>query len=197
MHTHSSMKSIAKLVTAAAVASAAISAPAIADDKGFYGTLSIGGGDFSSLKVGTATVDFDPGFNFEGGIGYDFGNNWRAEFTYDRTTSEGWSVFNTSIADSTLVEHLLASAYYDFNKSDKKLSPFIGVSAGNAWVSNGGETATAFAYGISAGANYEINEDTTLFGKLTHIRATQLNYSTVYITNASDTSLKAGLRYKF
>lgn len=191
------MKFFKEFVAAAAFASAVIAAPAMADDKGFYGTLSIGGGDFSSLSIGAVTVDFDPGFNFEGGFGYDFGNDWRAEFTYDRTTSEGFSVFNTNIADSTLVEHLLASAYYDFNKSDNKLTPFVGVSAGNAWVSNGGETATAFAYGISAGANYEIDEDTTLFGKISHIRATQLDYSTVSITGAHDTSLKVGLRYMF
>ena len=191
------MKFFTKLAAAAAVAAATVSAPAMAEDKGFYGTLSIGGGDFSSLQVGNATVDFDPGFNFEGGIGYDFGNNWRGEFTYDNTQSDGWSVFNTSVTDATTVEHLLGSAYYDFKKGDRKFTPFVGLSLGNVWVSNGGETATAFAYGLSTGVNYDINEDTTLFGKLAHIRHTQLNYSTVFITNAHDTSLKVGLRYKF
>ena len=191
------MKFITKLATTAAVASAAVSSPAMADDKGFYGTLSIGVGDFSSLTVGAVTIDFDPDFNFEGGIGYDFGNDWRGEFSYDRTSSDGFSIFNLNLTDSTVVEHLLASAYYDFNNSGNKLTPFVGVSAGNAWVSNGGETATAFAYGISAGANYEIDEDTTLFGKIAHIRATQLDYSVLSITNAHDTRLKVGLRYKF
>lgn len=191
------MKLFTKLAAAAAVAAATISAPAMADDKGFYGTLSIGGGDFSSIKAGSATIDFDPGFNIEAGIGYENGFNLRTELTYDNTKSEGFSVFNVSLTDSTTVEHLLASMYYDFKKDDQKFSPFVGVSLGTTWVSNGGETATAFAYGVSAGVNYDLNENSTLFGKLAHIRASDLEYSTVTITNAYDTSLKAGLRYKF
>lgn len=191
------MKFFAKLVAAAAVATATVSAPAMADDKGFYGTAAIGGGDFSSIDVGVTTIDFDPGFNFEGGIGYDFGNNWRTEVTYDSTQSDGYSVFNTSLTDATTVEHVLASAFYDFKKDGQKFSPFVGVSLGQTWVSNGGETADAFAYGVSLGVNYAINESSTLFGKLAHVRASDLKYSTVTITDASDTSLKAGLRFKF
>ena len=191
------MRLFTKLASAAAVAAATISAPAMADDKGFYGTLSIGGGDFSSIDVGVTTVNFDPGFNFEAGIGHDSGFNLRTELSYDNTKSDGFSVFNVSLTDSTTVEHLLTSVYYDFKKDDQKFSPFLGVSLGTTWVSNGGETANAFAYGVSAGVNYDLNENATLFGKLAHIRASDLEYSTVRITGAHDTSLKAGLRYKF
>ena len=98
-----------------------------------------------SIDVGSTTVDFDQsGFNFEGGIGYDFGNNWRTEVTYDSTQSDGYSVFNTSLTDATTVEHVLASAFYDFKKDGQKFSPFVGVSLGKTWVSNGGETADRF-----------------------------------------------------
>ena len=191
------MKLFSKIAAAIAVTAATISAPAMAEDKGFYATLAIGGGDFSSIDVGSTEIDFDPGLNLEGGIGYDYGNNWRTEVTYDSTESDGYSVFNVSLNDETTVEHVLASVYYDFKTDGKKFSPFVGISLGQAWVSNGGETADAFAFGISVGANYDINEKSTLFGKLAHVRASDLEYSTVTITNAYDTSLKVGLRYKF
>lgn len=125
--------------------------------QGVYVTIGAGGSwtsdadieryaDYGALVSDTSgTIDLGGGMAAEGGIGYDFGNNIRAELTYTYNAirmgtidaNGELTVFGVTspysarfYTDGTVSRHsVLASAYYDIsNKS--KFTPYVGAGIG-------------------------------------------------------------------
>ena len=58
-------------------------------EKGAYASFDFGIGEFSEIEQagGLPNIEVDPGFSFEGAIGYDFGKNFRTDISYTKTNS--------------------------------------------------------------------------------------------------------------
>ena len=188
------MKNSLNYAATALVAACSISAPAMAQDKEYYTTFSVGSGNFVQLDSTYGTINFDPGFTWDVGFGKYIGDKTRLELLYERQDSYGWKFWSVNVRDHTRADSAVLSYLYDF-KNDSKWTPYIGPSIGTAWVSNGGETASSFAYGVQAGISYKIDNTKDLIFKLSHIRATRLDYAYTWITNGGYTSARVGIRF--
>ena len=180
-------------IVASTVALSAFTAPTMAQEKDWYSTFSVGMSNFVPITTSYGTVNFDPGFSFDVGVGKYISDDTAIELSFESTNSSGWTFWNLSAADTTTSNSILISPLKEFGDSGK-WRPFIGPSIGTTWVSNGGETASSFAYGVQAGLNYEM-ENSDLVLKLSHVRATRLDYSSVWIENGGYTSFKVGVRF--
>ena len=132
-------------------------------------TLSISGIEF-------AEISFDPGLNFGGAFGYDFGDT-RAEF---EIAYRGWDMDQGTIlgvfpgcpctgsidGDASALSFMV-NGYYDFHLADSPLFPYLGAGIGFASVNadlglGADDSDLVFAYQLMAGIGYEINRTTTL-----------------------------------
>lgn len=172
------------LAAAAALAVTVVASPVNAQDnkapkdttKGFYATLSAGGswasspaltGSDSATRTNLkGTLGLGGGVAGEAGLGYDFGNNLRAQLTYVRNTYSlgklsvsgttfGIPVTGTATQSGTLsTNSVFAGAYYDI-PTKSKLTPYVG--AGIGWTSvnypSGTQTATVTALGTTVSAS--------------------------------------------
>lgn len=127
-------------------------------------------------------------FVTELGVGYDFGNNIRAEFTYgyanqpvNQITASG-SLYGTNISGSAPLattynaSTFLLSGYYDF-PTKSRFVPYVGGGIGigidtlsaQSAVLNGtnfaiqSSTGTTFAYQAKLGVSYFVDKKTDLF----------------------------------
>ncbi len=178
----------------------------MAGEKGFYATGSFGFNQANDIDVdvinGTDyTIEPDSGVALDLGVGYDFGDNFRVEATWDRMASPGGNRTDTGNYDNdTTVDSYLASLYYDFDSSSK-WSPFVGLSVGSTTASIGGVTGdnedTSFSYGVQAGVSYEASEEIDVFGKISYLRVNDLDYDTLFDVNTGAWSAKLGARFRF
>ncbi|MGD9637679.1 MAG: OmpA family protein [Alphaproteobacteria bacterium] len=139
-----------------------------ANAEGIYAGL--GGGynmpsDTTIKGTNTSTdVDLDNNWAAKINLGYDFGNNWRAELEgARRKNSNGSTNSNGDIS----VWSAMGNVIYDIN-IDKAITPFIGGGLGYAWFDpdsvtplNGGqgvlsENDSSIAYQAFAGASYNL-----------------------------------------
>ena len=223
------MKLFTKLVASAAVAATTICAPALADesDKGIYVTVGAGvtlpqetdsDATISGTKI-TGDYENSGGFFGEVGLGYNFGNNLRTEFTYANGSVETDKVkvcttscvdVDLSGADST-VESFLVSLYKDF-ETKGKFTPFIGAGIGFSEVETSAATATIsgttynlesgsesglFTYTLAVGTSYEISESTDIYGKLTYLGTEDYSVGVENIDGLGSFVVNLGARFTF
>ena len=153
-------------------------------ESGAYAALGSGIGTWSDLEEGATTTEFDPGFSFEGALGYDFGKTLRTDITFSSTTSN--TTIN-SVDKDVNFKSFMANIYVDFPIDDSKFAPFLGFGIGST-EADLEETCTAaadtdctdnvFTYGINGGISYSLNPSTDIYGKVTY-----LGFSDVTITN--------------
>lgn len=159
----------------------------IADEvykSGAYAALGLGAGTWSDMEQGGVTIEFDPGFSYEGTLGYDFGKTFRADITYSGTTSS--STIGAVDVD-VFFKSFMANVYVDFPIDNSKFAPFLGFGLGTTEV-DAEETCTVaadtdcntsvFTYGLNGGISYSLNPSTDIYGKITY-----LGFSDVTITN--------------
>ena len=188
-----------KVFALAAIGAAAIGSPAFADekDKGFYATGSVGYSQIQDIDVEDfdPDIEFDGGLGFDLGIGYDFGNI-RLEATWDRITSNGGDVGNIPVDEDTIVDGYLASVYYDFENSSK-WTPFIGGSIGTVNADVGGEDASSMYFGAQVGVSYEVSNQFDIVGKVSYLRANDLDYDVLENVDVPAVSARLGVRFTF
>ena len=197
------MQFFKKVFALTAIGAAAIGSPALADekDKGFYATGSVGYSQIQDIEVDTGIdnfspdLEFDAGVGFDLGLGYDFGNI-RLEATWDRITSGGAEVVGIDIDQDTTVDGYLASIYYDFENSSK-WTPFIGGSLGAVNADVDGEDASSFYYGIQGGVSYEVSDQLDIIGKVSYLRANDLDYDVLENVQVPAISARLGVRFTF
>ena len=192
-----------KAFAIAAIGAAAIGSPSLAEEEksGFYATGSVGYSQIQEVEVDVPTwsynpdIEFDAGVGFDLGLGYDFGNI-RLEATWDRLTSGGATVVGLNIDSDTTVDGYLASIYYDLENSSK-WTPFIGGSLGTVNADVEGEDASSFYYGVQGGVSYEVSDQLDIFGKVSYLRANDLDYDVLEDINVGAISARLGVRFKF
>jgi OmpA-OmpF porin, OOP family len=125
---------------------------------------------------GTVKTSTDVGYGLLGQVGYGFGPirlegelGWRQN-DMDRLKGPGGTA---DLRGNLGVLSLMANAYYDFN-TGTKLTPYVGVGAGGAWVNADkikskatdavllDDSTTSFAYQGIAGVSYAINNQLSL-----------------------------------
>ena len=193
------MQFFKKVFALAAIGAAAIGSPAFADekDKGFYATGSVGYSQIQDIDIEDfdPDIEFDGGLGFDLGIGYDFGNI-RLEATWDRIVSNGGDVGNIPVDEDSTVDGYLASVYYDFENSSK-WTPFIGGSIGAVNADVGGEDASSMYFGAQAGVSYEVSNQFDIVGKVSYLRATDLDYDVLENVDVPAVSARLGVRFTF
>ena len=179
-----------------------------ADDyeKGFYGSIGLGSGTFSDLLlVGSPfALAFDPGFSYEGSLGYDFGKNLRVDVSYTNTTS------TIATNHQAVFGSIILNGYLDFPIENTKWTPFVGVGYGstnvdavNLCTAGGTDDCTddVATYSISGGVSYAINPDVDITGKFTYLGFDLIKVTddgTLAIVSESETvSAHIGVKFKF
>ena len=174
---NSTIKTLA-VVTAAALASG----PALGDDRGWYGSVVVGANllgdqaaEYQSSEL-TVSADraFDTSFATGATVGYEFGNQWRAEVELmyrrneqaDPITLDGFGTFNDGDFASLAIT---ASALYDFNWfADPNVTTYVGAGVAflqeidvdfeNAGVETSFETDDV-GIQLQAGARYRFGDN--------------------------------------
>ena len=141
----------------------------------------------TSLVSGlTGELTFDPGFAVRGAVGGPVGNNIRSEFevsfrrhTFDQATlSFAGASISGSVDGSIDTTSFLANTYYDVPTSGK-LSPYLGLGVGGAYLSSEGSDDLEFAYQATAGMRYAITPKLSLTGDYRFFATLDPTFSTV------------------
>ena len=180
----------------------------IADEvykSGAYAALGVGAGTWSDMEQGANTIEFDPGFSYEGALGYDFGKTFRADITYSGTTSS--STIDAEDVDM-FFKSFMANVYFDFPIDNSKFAPFLGFGLGTTEV-DAEETCTVaadtdcntsvFTYGLNGGISYSLNPSTDIYGKITYLGFSDitLNDAGIETTIQDSETLSAYIGVKF
>jgi opacity protein-like surface antigen len=119
------------------------------------------------------------------------------------------------------VNTFLANGYYDF-KTPYKITPFVGGGLGAAVLSahtngpsaglvtlNSGDSATVFAYQVTAGASYPVTDHVSLTGSYRYLGTSEGSFNTTLYNGLtslgtapakvafSDNVIRFGVRYTF
>ena len=211
------------LVTLPLLVSGALSA--VAAD-GFYVAASGGANllaDSDASEPGaTGTFEFDTGFALSGAVGYAQGP-WRAELdiTYRENDFDSATVtatiFGTTITASGQLEGdasslaFMATGYYDID-TGSPVKPYLGLGIGVARVDvNDLRLAgsaltpvnvddTVFAFQITAGASFEMNQNLDLTLHYRYFRTADPEFGSGGVTTEAEYrnhSVMAGVRYRF
>lgn len=195
------MKILKTILSTLVIGAAAVGAPVFSaeEDKGAYVTGSVGYAKILDIDITnfSSNLEFDGGLGFDLGLGYDFGNNWRLEATWDRANSGGATLGSITINADTAVNSYLASVYYDFDNSSK-WTPFLGGSLGSVNAEVDGDTASGLMYGVQGGVSYEATEKLDIFGKVSYLRSSDLDFPpTLVNVHAPVLAFRLGARLAF
>ena len=178
---------------------------------GMYGIINIGAGEVSSFddQLGTE-MEFDYGFAYELGIGYDFGKNFRTDISYSGSKS-GFDGAVLGVADGDFeMKAFMLTGYLDFPIENTKWEPFIGLGIGSMEIdtsdacvaaANTSCTADVFTYSLSGGVNYALNPTTSVSAKITYMKPQDLDLNNAGVLvegiETSTLSAYAGLKFNF
>lgn len=183
-----------------------------AEEKPYYVSGNFGLAMFSEAEVtdsnpATANADVEAhnGFALGAALGYDFGNaRLEGEVTYQNNSLDK---ADTATGDVDLSEDIdsltfLANGYWDFTNNTPWTS-FLSAGLGVAMVNVDDNTAyvgddydTVFAYQLSAGIGYAINETMTVECKYRYLATTDPEFDNVEVEYATQ-NVYVGLRYAF
>lgn len=166
----------------------------------------------STLPGLALTFESDVGIAAGVALGYDFGNNFRAEIEYayqkndlDTATLAGVAVIAV-VGDTTSHAGLL-NGYYDFTNTTV-FTPFISAGVGFARVEinefnipgsglpNANADDTVFAYQVGAGVGYAVNPTLTIDVKYRYFGTADPEFTTTTIEYSSH-NVYAGIRVAF
>ena len=216
------------VVGQAAGLSAEASEPGPGEAKGLYATLSAGASwpqpiRYSDSRLGPllpiqGTVEADPGFAFDVGVGYDFGS-LRSELTVvHRQTSvrpSSWTVGVNPVEASTsnpLVTNnsVFASVYLDL-PVNARLVPYVGGGLGYTNVTSsattltlgavsqsfGGGSRSMLGYQAKAGLAYRSSPRSDLFAEAVYQGAPAASRDTQDRSSLTSWGYRLGVRYRF
>ena len=178
---------------------------------GMYGIINIGAGEVSSYDDPAGTdMEFDYGFAYELGIGYDFGKNFRTDISYvgGKTGFDG-TVLGIDDGDFEMKAFML-TGYLDFPIENTKWEPFIGIGVGSMEIDTSDACTTAantdcsadvFTYSLSGGVNYALNSNTSISAKITYMNPQDFDVTNqgllIEDIEVSTLSAYTGLNFKF
>ena len=214
-------KPLQKALIAGGIAFSSFASPAISGEKGFYGTVGIGGAGFEdtnwNFNTGGTAYDgqfkYNSGFAWEGGLGYDFGRV-RTEITYTQAEAElGVATINQTNGGSisstggVTVSGVVASAFFDITK-DTAITPYIGGGIGSfnidaddgtiGGTSVTGSEESSFGYQVKLGASMPLgstNHD--LYAEMSYLGLEDVTVNGVNYSGLGGYGALAGLKFRF
>ena len=147
----------AALAPLASAARAADYTPSVPPEAATYSGLYLRA-DVGASFLTYANAPSNSAFVFDGGIGYQFDQNFRADVTYSRTGE-----YTIAPGATLSTGAVLGTVYYDF-KNDSALTPYIGAGLGYGWQYAGGTALSGdgIAVGLNAGVAYEFTNNLAL-----------------------------------
>tara|TARA_E500000331_G_C16918209_1_gene566541 strand:+ start:6 stop:605 length:600 start_codon:yes stop_codon:yes gene_type:complete len=199
------MKLSRKLFAILTVGITGVSYPAFAKDyhKGIYNTFYVGAARFKDIYFETeGSRGLDPGFEYQLGIGYDFGKRYRIESSYTKSISnfEGTSSLNATAYSELVATTFGINAFVDFPNESGVLAPFLGVGLG---ISNlnirGADKADNKIRNtdLMAGVSYELSNNVDFDAKYTFRYFEDTTLGLLEMNNVGMHSLIAGVRFHF
>ena len=178
---------------------------------GMYATVNLGAGEVSSFDdPNGAELEFEYGFGYELGLGYDFGKTFRTDISYlgGRSEFDGTPL---GIDDGDFeMKTFMLTGYLDFPIENTKWEPFVGLGVGSMEIdaedacvaaANTDCTVSTFTYALSGGVNYAINSNTSISAKLTYLKPQDFDITNqgvdVVGIEATAFSAYAGLKFNF
>lgn len=163
-----------------------------------------------STTPASGDMQFKNALSFAGALGLRLNNNWRLEGELSYRKS-GMDRIDVSGAGSTKLDGnlktwlLMANAYYDFDLSWRKLTPFVtaglGFASHEGQIANGAGTsinasddALALAWQVGGGLKYRVNDDMALTGGYRYLGTTDLELD-AYNIDYSSHEIRFGLEY--
>ncbi len=169
---------------------------------GFFSDAEVTGSDASAANY---DIEANTGYGLGAAVGYEFDNTRiESEFVYhnntlDQATTAGGDAALSDDIDSFAV---LINGYRDF-ANDSRWTPFLGGGLGLAMINVdddtaylGDDSATVFAFQISTGIAYAVNEVITVDCRYRYFATTNPEFDsgeTEYRTH----NVYAGVRYSF
>ena len=203
-------------------------APLPPEPKGPYATLSAGASwpqpvSYNDSRLGPllpiqGTVQADPGFAFDVGVGYDFGS-LRSELTVVHreasVRSSSWSVGVNPVVASTsnpqvTSTSVFASLYLDLPVNDR-LVPYVGGGLGYTNVTSsatdltlgavsqsfGGGSKGMLGYQAKAGLSYRSSPRSDLFAEAVYQGSPAVSRDTLDRSALNNWGYRLGVRYRF
>ena len=173
--------------------------------KGFYTSASFGLGKYSGmLQTHPSDYPHDSGFGYEANIGYDFGEKFRIDLSYNNNVSKiesGRHAFFSSY---------MLNGYVDLPIENSKWEPFLGLGIGSTHVDGtnicyGGGVDhcedDVLTIGISGGVNYSLSKKIDLTAKLNYFKFDDITIidsgRTINANDSSNVVANMGLKFKF
>ena len=189
-----------KLFALLAAGIAGLSSPTFAEDnnsKGLYTNVYAGATRVIDIDFGSlGTLGFDYGFEYQLGVGYDFGKRFRVEGHFNRSGSD----FENSNSGAGYVDLVVGTwggnALIDF-PNESKITPFIGAGFGSSKIEVTGADDSVTNTDLIAGVGYEISNKMDVDIKYTYRMFDDITLGSIGITDASMHSILAGLRSRF
>ena len=198
------MKLSRKLFAIFTVGITAICYPALSKDyhKGIYNTFYVGAARFKDIYFETiGSRGLDPGFEYQLGVGYDFGKRYRIEGTYIKSISEfeGTSSLNNTYSELT-ANTFSINAFVDFPNESGVFTPFLGVGLGTSNLDIEGADKVDNNLrntDLIAGVAYELSDNLDFDAKYTFRYFQDTTLGLLEMNNIGMHSLVAGVRFHF
>jgi opacity protein-like surface antigen len=194
------MRLSTKLFALLAAGIAGLSSPTFAEDnnnKGLYTNIYAGASRVTDIDFGSlGTLGFDAGFEYQLGMGYDFGKRFRVEGFFNRSGSD----FENSNSGAGYVDIVVGTwggnALIDF-PNDSKITPFIGAGIGSSNIEVTGADDSVTNKDLIAGIGYAVSNNMDIDVKYTYRMFDDITLGSIGITDASQHSILGGLRSRF
>ena len=202
------MSFISKAIVPAGLMASSLFAPSFAE--GIYAKAGAGVTQFSDV---TATVgsysgelEFDSGMSYGVGLGYDFGNDFRAELGFNQANGELEKIAGVAATADLEVSTLSVSIFKDFS-NDSNFTPYVGVGVGTTNIDIDTITLNSTAYAgadddatslsLTLGSSIEMGDTATLFVEGTYTNVDDLDITGVKYTDISSLGANVGVKFAF
>ena len=202
------MSLISRAIVPVGLLASSLFAPSFAE-----GIYAKAGGGFTNFSDVTASVggysgelEIDSGFSYGVGLGYDFGNDFRAELGFNQANGELEKIAGVAATADVEVSTLSVSIFKDFS-NDSSFTPYVGVGVGTTNIDMDTITVNSNQYvgadddatslSLTLGSSFEIGDTASAFVEGTYTNIEDLNITGVEYSDISTLGANVGVKFAF
>ena len=202
------MSFISRAIVPVGLIASSLFAPSFAE-----GIYAKAGGGFTNFSDVTASVggysgelEIDSGFSYGVGLGYDFGNDFRAELGFNQANGELDKIAGVAATADVEVSTLSVSIFKDFS-NDSSFTPYVGVGVGSTNIDMDTITVNSNQYvgadddatslSLTLGSSFEIGDTASAFVEGTYTNIEDLNITGVEYSDISTLGANVGVKFAF
>ena len=202
------MSFISKSIVPVGLMASSLFAPSFAED--IYAKAGVGVTQLSDVTatIGSTEYDleWDSGMNYGAVLGYDFGNDFRAELGFNQANGELEKIAGVAATADVEVSTLSVSIFKDFS-NDSNFTPYVGVGVGTTNIDIDTITLNSTAYAgadddatslsLTLGSSFEIGDTASAFVEGTYTNIEDLNITGVEYSDISTLGANVGVKFAF